>query len=291
MSKEGISYFSFDSDFFHTDRKIKMIKGEFGAKGVVILIYTLCVIYSDNGYYMKWGEDDCYLASEDLGCDCSPNLIGEVINRCVKRGIFDEEVFNAFGVLTSHGIQMRFLKAAAKRESIKIIKEYALFSLEELKEGMRKKIVFFSEKGARNIKKVASSSEKVTSSDIKKESKERKENINVHSDEVHGADSLDDFFESIWKLYPIKKGKGQVSKTKKQVLQRIGYEQISRCVKRFVKDMESENRDKRYWMHGSTFFNSGYVDYLDCNYIPEKTETPPVKNADPEDEELVGDDW
>lgn len=82
----------------------------------------------------------------------------------------------------------------------------------------------------------------------------------------HETDSLEDFYESIWELYPVKKGKGQVSKTKKQVLQRLGYEQMQRCVERFVADMESDSRDKKYWMHGSTFFNGGYVDYLDCNY-------------------------
>ena len=79
-------------------------------------------------------------------------------------------------------------------------------------------------------------------------------------------ESHDSFFERIWKLYPIKKGKGQVSKTKKQVLQRVGYEEMERCVKRFVQTMEKEKRDKQYWMHGSTFFNSGYVDYLDKNW-------------------------
>lgn len=175
MSKEGIGYFSFDTDFFHSDKKVKLIKSEFGSKGVVILIYTLCVIYSDKGYYMKWGEDDCYLASEDLGCDCSPNLIGEVINRCVKRGIFNEEVFNAFGVLTSHGIQIRFLKAASKRERIKIIEEYALFDLNELKEGMRNKVTFFSCKGSSSNQKVASSNVKVASLN---ESKVKKSKVN-----------------------------------------------------------------------------------------------------------------
>lgn len=167
MSKEGIGYFSFDTDFFHADKKVKLIKSEFGSKGVTILIYALCAIYSDKGYYAEWGEDDCYLWSEDLGCDCSPNLIGEVINRCVKRGIFDEEVFNVSGVLTSHGIQIRFLKAASKRERIKIIKEYALFDLEELKEGMRNKVNFFS-------LKVAGSNQEVASSNQSKESKVKK---------------------------------------------------------------------------------------------------------------------
>lgn len=173
MSKEGIGYFSFDTDFFHSDKKVKIIKGEFGSKGVVILIHTLCAIYSDKGYYMEWGEDDCCLASDDLGCDCSPGLIGEVINRCVKRGIFDEEVFHMFGVLTSHGIQIRFLKAASKREKIGIIEEYALFDLNELREGMRNKVTFFSKQVARKNEKVARNVQKVASCSIKKESKER----------------------------------------------------------------------------------------------------------------------
>lgn len=177
MSKEGIGYFSFDTDFFHADKKVKLIKSEFGSKGVTILIYALCAIYSDRGYYAEWGEDDCYLWSEDLGCDCSPNLIGEVINRCVKRGIFNEEVFNVFGVLTSHGIQIRFLKAAAKRERIKIIKEYALFDLEELKEGMRNKVNFFSLKVASSSQKVSSSSKKVASSKQSKESKVKESKV------------------------------------------------------------------------------------------------------------------
>ena len=94
--------------------------------------------------------------------------------------------------------------------------------------------------------------------------KNREEKNSIYSAEkLHDEQSLDDFFESIWKLYPIKKGKGQVSTSRKKALQKIGYDQIGRCVDRFLKDMSDSGRDRKYWMHGSTFFNSGYVDYLD----------------------------
>ena len=79
------------------------------------------------------------------------------------------------------------------------------------------------------------------------------------------SESLESFFDSIWKLYPVKKGKGKVSKSQKQKLQKLGYEQLKRCIDRFIEDMEKEHRDKLYWPYGSTFFNSGYVDYLDEN--------------------------
>lgn len=274
MSREGIHYFSFDTDFFHTDNKIKLIKSEYGSKGVVILIHTLCAIYSDKGYYKSWSEDDCFLASEDLGCGCSPALIGEVINRCVKRGIFDETVFNASGVLTSHGIQIRFLKAAAKREKIGIIKQYALFSPDELPKGMRKKIVLFLADGDISDQKSAVYDQKVASKSVKKEIKERKDINNVHPDGMHETDTsaqmIEDFFESVWKLYPIKKGKGQVSTSKKKALYRIGYDQIKRCIDRYLQEMRTIGRDQKYWKNGSTFFNSGYVDYLDKNYEPDR---------------------
>ena len=111
--------------------------------------------------------------------------------------------------------------------------------------------------------------------------KNREEKNSIYSAEkLHDEQSLDDFFESIWKLYPIKKGKGQVSKTKKKALQRIGYEQISRCVERFLKDMSDAGRDRKYWMHGSTFINSGYVDYLDENWELEANETESVGESD-----------
>lgn len=112
----------------------------------------------------------------------------------------------------------------------------------------------------------------------KKEGKKERNNISCAIPE----ESHDSFFERIWKLYPVKKGKGQVSKAKKQVLQRIGYEELERCIDRFVKTMEKENRDKQYWMNGSTFFNSGYVDYLDKNWTDTersiKTNKPVSKN-------------
>lgn len=112
-------------------------------------------------------------------------------------------------------------------------------------------------------------------------------------DEDYEDESLNEFYESIWKLYPIKKGKGAVSKAKKQVLQRIGYEEIKRCVDRFIADMEKEGRDKKYWMHGSTFFNSGYVDYLDKNYLSgiQKKENPEPESIEEEEEIPEGEGW
>ena len=73
-----------------------------------------------------------------------------------------------------------------------------------------------------------------------------------------------ELFERIWKLYPKKFGKGQVSDTQKLKLLEIGYDELSRAIQRCCS--YNKDKDRQYWQNGSTFFNSGYIDFLDENY-------------------------
>lgn len=75
---------------------------------------------------------------------------------------------------------------------------------------------------------------------------------------------INEFFEKMWKLYPKKAGKGQVSDTRKKKLYQIGEEEMQRAIQRYKNDLLKETWRKP--QNGSTFFNSGYVDYLDKNY-------------------------
>ena len=87
---------------------------------------------------------------------------------------------------------------------------------------------------------------------------------NSASDNAPSKKDISEFFEKIWLLYPNKKGKGQVSDSKKKTLFNIGIEEITRAIERYKRDLSKE--DWRKPQNGSTFFNSGYVDYLDANY-------------------------
>lgn len=80
-------------------------------------------------------------------------------------------------------------------------------------------------------------------------------------------------FENLWLAYPKKRGKGQVSETQKKKLLKVGAKQLERCIARYVKEMSG--RDEQYMQNGSTFFNTGYVDYTDENFNQkqETTET------------------
>ncbi len=93
--------------------------------------------------------------------------------------------------------------------------------------------------------------------------KSKKEN-NIYNEQKKSE--IDDFYEEIWRLYPNKRGKGQVSNTQKRLLFDIGIEELTRAIERYKKDLQKEGWRKP--QYGSTFFNSGYEDYLDANYEP-----------------------
>ncbi|MDK2879633.1 MAG: hypothetical protein PWR06_2349 [Thermoanaerobacteraceae bacterium] len=86
---------------------------------------------------------------------------------------------------------------------------------------------------------------------------------------------IDDFFEKLWLLYPKKRGKGKVSKAQKERLYKIGADELTRAINRYKQEIAG--KDEQYIMYGSTFFNSGYVDYLDANY---EGRTEPKPNAE-----------
>ena len=76
--------------------------------------------------------------------------------------------------------------------------------------------------------------------------------------------AADVMFETLWKMYPKKLGKGSVKPNTKLKLLDVGFDQLKSCIDRY-KDY-IKGKDEQYVMYGSTFFNSGYVDYLDENY-------------------------
>jgi hypothetical protein len=88
--------------------------------------------------------------------------------------------------------------------------------------------------------------------------------------------------DELWKLYPRKQGKASAYKKIPTLIKQHGYEQIERCIKRYVEDIKNMNIEKKYIMIGSTFFNGRYEDYLDENYTStseeEKTKTGKVLN-------------
>ncbi|MCD8068500.1 MAG: hypothetical protein LUE87_06395, partial [Lachnospiraceae bacterium] len=108
-------------------------------------------------------------------------------------------------------------------------------------------------------------SEKNTGFSTEKPPKVKENKVNKSINTMCKADALA-LFEELWILYPSKKGKARVSEKAKLQLLKIGRDEMVRAIDRYKTELSKDS-----WRHpqnGSTFFNSGYVDYLDANYVP-----------------------
>lgn len=129
--KTGLDYFPLDVDIFD-DPKVLFIQDKFDSKGELITIKLLCWIFR-NGYYCEWNEDHAFIFAKKHFSNIKANLIIDVVNELVKRGFFNEEIFSRFGILTSKGIQHRWLSAIEQSKRSAIIKpEYNLLEKEFL---------------------------------------------------------------------------------------------------------------------------------------------------------------
>lgn len=97
----------------------------------------------------------------------------------------------------------------------------------------------------------------LNSSSDDEQKKERVKNTDKEAEEL---------FEALWKKYPVKRGKGSVKISTKRKLLSYGYEQMVRCIDRYVSEIKKLEKE-RFFQNGSTFFNSGYIDFLDENYV------------------------
>ena len=293
-AKRKLDYAGWSTDIFDNDTKIDKLLDAQGWIGFGIYFFLCQKAFGSDGYFYKWGFDDCASTARKMGGGVGSGTVKETVDYCLHIGLFNKRLFDEWGVLTSKGIQRSYWAVAKSRRDKAVAKE--LWILEESEcEG----VIFVplnSDMSETNSNlSVTNDDLSATNDTVVKGSVVNSSVVNniyiAHSDESRDTESLDQFYESIWKLYPVKKGKGQVSKTKKKVLQRIGYEHIKRCIDRFVADMEDSNRDKKYWMHGSTFFNGGYVDYLDENFTNDVKKNIAVPEEQQDEEEIVGDDW
>lgn len=78
------------------------------------------------------------------------------------------------------------------------------------------------------------------------------------------------FFEEVWNLYPNKKGKSSITKSKKKELFKVG-EDLRTAVENYKEEIRILKTEQQYIKHGSTFFKTGYTDYLPGTYQKPKS--------------------
>ena len=78
------------------------------------------------------------------------------------------------------------------------------------------------------------------------------------------------FFQSVWDEYPKKLGKNKVTKAAMKQLEEAGMDTVMEAVRRYVEKIKRDGTEEKYIMHGSTFFNGAWRDYV----VGDKMEEP-----------------
>ena len=124
--QKGLGYFPLDTNF---DDTIELLEAKFGLEGFAIFIKLLQKIYSNN-YYLDWNEEIKLLFVKRHNLNI--NLVNEILNYCLEKNIFNNNLFSKFSILTSAGIQSRYFKAIERRKNIEIINAYILIDLKDI---------------------------------------------------------------------------------------------------------------------------------------------------------------
>ena len=129
--KAGLDYFSFD---VHSDNKLKLIGAEFGLTGFAVIVKLWQIIYAERGYYCEFDEEVALLFASENGV--GGNVVSEIVGAAIKRGIFDKGMYDNYKILTSHGIQARYLEAKRRGTRVVIEKRYLLLSSAEFSDNV-----------------------------------------------------------------------------------------------------------------------------------------------------------
>lgn len=124
--KKGIVYFPLDVTFLR-NIKVRKIMKACSERSIAVLVSLLSRIYEERGYYTEWDNDISFLIADEIGV--SEGLVAEVVTKAVQVEFFDIDKFEKENILTSKGIQNRYLEATTRRTSIDLIEEYLLLDI------------------------------------------------------------------------------------------------------------------------------------------------------------------
>lgn len=126
--KQGLDYYPMDVGFLR-DIKVRRIIKSCGASSIAVLIWLLNSCYQDEGYYLRWTKDLPFIVAEDT--DVTEGHVQEVVKKALQVGFFDESMKDNYEILTSAGIQKRFLAVTSRRKSVFLRRDFALISIND----------------------------------------------------------------------------------------------------------------------------------------------------------------
>ena len=207
---KGVEYFPLNVNFIN-DLKVRKLLLSCGAEAIAVLIYLLSTIYKDEGYYVEIHEDEIDLIALDV--NVTPEFVLEVINKACEVRLFDVNLYNNFNILTSKGIQERYLKITERRKNSVVITQFNLINVYNNLINVNNNLINVDNNSVNVYKSTQS---KVKESKVKKSKVKSLSNDSVKNVYLTETEKRDCMNKKIYELYL--NGIGQISPTIKERL-------------------------------------------------------------------------
>ncbi len=129
--RHGIDYAGWSVDIFDSDTKIDKLLDKHGWIGFSVYFYLCMRAFASDGYFYQWGYDLCASTARKMGGGITADTVKEVADYCFKVGLFDKDIFDRHGILTSRGIQRSYWAVLKARRVKLVIKDYWLLEKSE----------------------------------------------------------------------------------------------------------------------------------------------------------------
>lgn len=235
--KRGLDYFPMDVDF-SKDIKIRRIINACGNESIYILHVLLASVYRDDGYYLTWNDDIAFLVADEVGT--KEGTVNELVNKALQVDFFSKDLYERFGVLTSRGIQNRYIIATKERKIVELKEEYLL-----TKEVNRGNISIIQ--GVNEVKHRHNTQRKEKESKVKENKKDSRQSTT----------DLERDFNLLWDLYPKKTGKKDALKHYKRAIKTgVTNKEIQDGIVKYLEYIKFDNTPNQFIKAGSTYFNA-----------------------------------
>lgn len=123
--KNGIEYAPVNTNIFEDD-KFALMECDNDIVGSYVAMRLMLKIYDSEGYFCYWGEDERKLFVKRVGSKLLDlKTLDACVESCIERGFFSRDAYDKYQILTSRGIQRRFLEAVSRRQA-SMAREYLL---------------------------------------------------------------------------------------------------------------------------------------------------------------------
>jgi hypothetical protein len=124
---QGLKYMQLDTDIYDTP-KFDKLESKYGDSGLIFVYKLWGKIYS-NSLFWELEDDEVALYCKKRAF-ISVEKFYEMLKVCIDYKIFDKKMFETHNIITSKGIQRRYLQITSRWKRVTIVEEYMIKSVD-----------------------------------------------------------------------------------------------------------------------------------------------------------------